>query len=67
MPVFIGIPVSLTNGGTGVSLSDPGADRVLFWDDSAGAVTWLTMGTNLSITGTTLNATGGGGGTPASP
>lgn len=48
--------VNLANGGTGASLSDPGADRVLFWDDSAGAVTWLTLGTNLSITGTTLNA-----------
>lgn len=54
--------VALSNGGTGASLSDPGADRLLFWDDSAGAVTWLTLGTNLSITGTTLDASGGGGG-----
>jgi hypothetical protein len=30
----------------------------MFWDDSAGAVTWLTMGTNLTITGTTLDAAG---------
>ena len=43
-------------------LPDPGADRILFWDDSAGVMTWLTPGTNLSITGTTLNAAGGGGG-----
>src|SRR5437762_7853966 len=49
-------PNSLQNGGTGSSLSDPGADRVLFWDDSASDVTWLTMGNNLAITGTTLNA-----------
>jgi hypothetical protein len=39
------------------NLADPNADRVAFWDDSAGAFAWLTMGSNLSITGTTLNAT----------
>lgn len=44
------------------ALSDPNADRILFWDDSAGAIVYLTLGTNLSISGTTLNATGGGGG-----
>jgi hypothetical protein len=44
-------------------LADPGADRVLFWDDSAGILTWLTMGTNLSISTTTLNASGGAGST----
>lgn len=43
-------------------LADPNADRLLFWDDSAGAYTYLTVGTNLSISGTTLNASGGGGG-----
>jgi hypothetical protein len=44
-----------------VGLGDPNADRVLFWDDSAGSYAWLEMGANLSITGTTLNATGGSG------
>jgi hypothetical protein len=44
------------------ALADPNADRILFWDDSAGAYTFLTIGTNLTITGTTLNATGGAGG-----
>lgn len=53
--------LSLSRGGTGVSLADPGADRILFWDDSAGNVTWLQLGTNLSITGTTINASGGSG------
>jgi hypothetical protein len=42
-------------------LADPGADRVLFWDDSDGNIVWLTMGANLSISGTTLNASGGAG------
>ena len=47
-------------GGTGSQLTDPGADRVLFWDDSAAAgsnTTWLAPGNGLSITGTTLNVT----------
>lgn len=51
--------LALADGGTGTTLSDPNADRVMFWDDSAGHVEWLTMGTNLTITGTTLNAAGG--------
>lgn len=55
-----GTDVPLADGGTGASLSDPGADRVMFWDDSAGAVTWLEVGSGLSITGTTLATTGSG-------
>jgi hypothetical protein len=54
--------LALADGGTGASLSDPNADRILFWDDSAGGVTWLTAGTGLTITGTTIDAAGGGGG-----
>lgn len=41
------------------ALVDPNADRILFWDDSASAWTHLTLGTNLSITGTVLNAATG--------
>lgn len=37
------------------SFSNPSADRILFWDDSAGDCNILTPGTGLSITGTTLN------------
>lgn len=62
--VAAGTDVALADGGTGASLADPGADRLMFWDDSAGVVTWLQLGTNLSITGTTLDAAGGGSGTP---
>lgn len=61
LPDLQGI-LSLAKGGTGAALADPGADRIAFWDDSAGAVDWLQLGTNLSISGTTLNASGGGGG-----
>lgn len=56
-----GTDVALADGGTGASLTDPNADRILFWDDSAGQLTWLTAGTNLTITGTTIDASGGGG------
>lgn len=64
LPLSTGVTgqLPLANGGTGANLVDPNADRLMFWDDSAGNVDWLTLGTNLSITGTTLNASGGGGG-----
>ncbi len=37
-------------------LSAPGADRIFFHDESAGGVGFLQVGTGLSISGTTLNA-----------
>lgn len=52
--------LALARGGTGASLTDPNADRILFWDDSAGTMTWLTLGTGLSITDTTIAVSGGG-------
>ena len=78
-PAFSGVGVSLTSlnasnissgtlalarGGTGASLADPNADRLLFWDDSAGQVTWLEAGSGLTISGTTISASGGGSATP---
>jgi hypothetical protein len=39
-----------------LTADDPGADRLLFWDDSESKLTHLTLGTALSISGTTLNA-----------
>jgi hypothetical protein len=42
-------------------LPDPDADRIPFWDDSANAYAWLSVGEGLEIVGTTLNATGVGG------
>lgn len=41
-------------------LADPNADRILFWDDTAGAYAYLTAGSGLSITGTTISSTGAG-------
>ena len=39
------------------SLIDPDADRIAFWDDSASAVGWLTVGSGLSLSDTTLSST----------
>jgi hypothetical protein len=38
------------------NLTDPGADRIFFWDDSANASAWLEVSTatGINITGTTL-------------
>lgn len=63
LPLSTGVTgtLPLANGGTGAALTDPNADRILFWDDSAGAMTFLQAGSGLSISGTTLTATGTGG------
>lgn len=49
-----GTDVALADGGTGASLADPNADRILFWDDSGGVMTWLTPSTGLTISGTSM-------------
>lgn len=36
------------------NLTGPGADRVMFWDQSAGMLKWLTVSTGLAITDTSL-------------
>lgn len=66
MSVPHGIDRSGVAGGTGAQsmsgsindLADPGADRILFWDDSAGDLAFLTVGSGLLITGTTIALTG---------
>jgi hypothetical protein len=57
-----GQDLALTDGGTGASLADPNTDAIMFWDDSAGSVTWLTPGTGITISGTTISSDGGSGG-----
>lgn len=44
--------LALADGGTGTSLSDPNANAVLGWNDTAGAMTFLTAGTGISINAT---------------
>jgi hypothetical protein len=44
------------------NLSNPGADRIMFWDQSGSTAEWLTVDTNtLTISGTTLSANYGSG------
>jgi hypothetical protein len=42
------------------ALADPGGDKMLFWDDSAGQLGWLEAADALAIDGTDLDASGGG-------
>lgn len=42
------------------ALGDPGADRILFWDDSVGSYQFLTVGSGLTITDTTITANASG-------
>lgn len=39
-----------------LTLTDPGADRLAFWDDSVGSYAHLTLGEGLTITDAELNA-----------
>lgn len=48
VPAFTGLVGDLD------ALTDPGADRLLFWDDSVGALGWLSAGTGLTLSATTL-------------
>ena len=44
-------------GGVAANLSDPGADRIVFWDESEGSggeLAFLSLDSSLAITGTTL-------------
>ena len=48
-----------TIGLQGLGLTDGNADRILFFDDSAGAIGQLAASTNLTLSGTNLTASGG--------
>ncbi len=48
-------------------LVDPGSDRLLFWDASEGSYRHLSPGSGLTISGDTITASGGGGGSSFSP
>lgn len=46
----------LSVSGSDIVADDPGSDKLIFWDDSESKLTHLTLGTGLSLTGTTLSA-----------
>lgn len=47
--------LGIGSGGLNAAFSDPNADRLMFWDDSLGAITGIATLNNLSISGTTLS------------
>ena len=52
-----GLDRTTAAGGTGspsFTLPDPNADRIVFWDDSASEMAYLTLGAGLVIIGTTV-------------
>lgn len=62
-----GITWDFTGTGTAVAnldflgfenLTDPNADRLPFWDDSAGAFAWMSPGTGIGFSETSINVTG---------
>jgi hypothetical protein len=67
--VSLGATVADVLGLTGQQLTadnpGAGADRLVFWDHSAGRLRYLALGSGLTITDTTIDAAGGTGGYPA--
>src|SRR3990167_3687139 len=55
-----GTDVAIADWGTGSSLVDPAADVLMFWDESANSVQWLTLGSGLSVSGSTMTSTAAG-------
>ncbi len=49
--------VGIAHGGLGAAFTDPNADQLMFWDDSAGSITGIATLTGASISGTTLTIT----------
>ena len=52
--------VPLSKGGTGVNLSDPNDDRIMYWNDTTNSVAWLDIDSSLSISSGVLGVVGGG-------
>ncbi len=48
--------VGIAQGGLGVALSDPNANRLIGWDDATNANDWVTIGSGLTLTAKTLTA-----------
>jgi hypothetical protein len=55
-PTFAGL--TLGNVSFAGVVTDPNADRLVFWDDSAGQVNFMTLGTGLAFAGTALELDG---------
>jgi len=54
------VPINLASGGTGSSLTDPGADRIMGWDETpANATIWFTPTNGVETSGTDLQLAAG--------
>lgn len=51
--------IPLANGGLGRSLTDPNANRLLYWDDANNRFDWLTVGSGITLSGGVLSAGSG--------
>lgn len=62
--ITIGISAAdiLDATGSTITADDAGSDKIVFWDDSASKLTYLAVGSGLSISGTEITASAGGGG-----
>ncbi len=62
-PITIGTTAADVLGSSGhtITADDPGADRIIFWDDSETKLRHLSVGEGLEISGTTLKVTSSGG------
>ena len=45
-----------------LSAVDPGGDRLVYWDESDNQLSYLTLGSNLTLNNNIISASGGGGG-----
>lgn len=48
--------VGIAQGGLGVALTDPNANRLIGWDDATNTNDWVTVGSGLTLTAKTLTA-----------
>jgi parallel beta-helix repeat protein len=60
--VIFGDPLSIANGGTGRSLTDPNAHRLWGWNDTNNRFEYITIGSGLTFNATTSTLTSAGGG-----
>jgi hypothetical protein len=56
--------LSLARGGTGANLSDPGANKIMGWDDTDNSVGFWTVGSNLSYDHATHTLSASAGSAP---
>ena len=50
-----------------ITADDAGEDKIVFWDDSESKLTYITVGSNLTVSGTTITAAAGGGSATVDP